>query len=228
MSIFSTITDTISGYATGLKNKVVQVAGDFKKSSEDFIGDIVIKSAVSRIKEGALNALAPEQTVNDDIEPSAPTNDSQEGPNTSPNSKSKATPNAVPFGSAGLMQALMSQLGIDKNAVSKQLNGAIDNVTKDVSNAASEAVREKVKSIQPEDVMKGIGGLFGNAFQADAETGKASTSFTLDSFIQIIGAILAAIGMMMIISNTKQVAPKPKAIELQPIEESEAVSPSIH
>lgn len=230
MSILSSIVDAVSSVATGAKDKVVQLGTNFKRSTEDFIGDIVIKSAVNRLKEGALNALSSEQApIESGDSPSSPMVGPEDDSSPSSNTKKQAAAIGAAIGSTGLMQKLMGNLGITPEQggeiLSKQFSGVIDSVTKEVSKAATDAVRKKVENIQPKDVMEGLTSML----NVDPEaTGDVSSSFKLDSAIQIIGFILAAIGMLMIASNVDLSAPKAKEIDISPDDESVSFSPSIH
>ncbi len=222
MSIFSSLTEQVSGFASGVKNKFVQTAVDLKKSTEDFIGDIVIKSAVNRLKEGALNYLSSDKLKADS---NIPTETASEG---APSSKKKTCANDSAFGSPGLMQSLMSRMGVEPDegmeVLADQFNLAFDNVSKDVSSAVSEAVREKINSIKPEDVVKSAGGLLSNAIgNLEAESDDSDTSFKLNSSIQIIGAIIAAIGILMIAYNHQE-TPQTKVVDEPSLEERQSFS----
>ncbi len=58
MSILSAVSRVINNFSTEIKNRVVEVGSNLKKSTEEFIGEVVIKAAVNRLKQGMLNALS--------------------------------------------------------------------------------------------------------------------------------------------------------------------------
>lgn len=224
MSIFSSLAAQISGYASGVKDKAAQVVGDFKKSTENFIGDIVIKSAVERLKEGVLKYTSSNESSS--LSSNATTSEDEMGATSK--TKKKTQPTDPIFGSAGIMQSLMSSFGVKSDEITNQLESAISNVGKDVSKTVQEAVREKVNSIKPEDVMMGVGSLLNTAMRVEPDSKDTSASFKIDSALQIIGVVLAALGMIMITYNASQAAPKSKEFELNSMDERDAPSLSIH
>lgn len=233
MSILSTFSRAISNFSTDIKNRVVQVGSNLKKSTEAFIGEVVIKAAFNRLKEGLLNALPSNDTEKDNGNDSS-TKNPEIGDVSDPtqNLKKKSETESPLSGSTGLMQKMMGTLGINSEQsmemLSKHFNGAVERFTQDVSKAANEAVREKVKSIQPEDVIKGIGSLIGSTVKIDPESSDTSSSFKLESAVQILGLILATMGMLMVASQTKLPEPKTLEIDHLPTEEIQPPSLTIH
>lgn len=234
MSILSAVSRAINNFSTEITNRVVQVGSNLKKSTEEFIGEIVIKAAVNRLKQGMLNALSSSNdTAKDngnDLSANNPDIEVVTGPTL--NSKKKTEISTPLAGSTGIMQKLLGNLGLNSEqnieVLSKHFNGAVERFTQDVSKAANDAVCEKIKSIQPEDVIKGINSLIGNTLKVDSESSDTNPSFNLESALQILGFILTTLGMLMIASQTK--SPEQKTLEIGPLptEETQPPSLSIH
>jgi len=202
MSIFSTVTGAVSGFTTSIKDRVVQTAGNLKKSTEDFIGNVVLRSAFNRIKEGSVKFFDSEQ---------APESDPQN------NNKEKE----ASFGSTGLVQQILKNVGVDSlegsNLFAEQINGAINSVVSEVSSEAKTAVRQKIENTKPEDLMSALGSMLGNIAQEDSEGLEADSSFKLEGMLKIVGVILAVIGMLMVASGNSNVdAPKTTNLNPQP------------
>ncbi|HEO1412035.1 TPA: Dot/Icm T4SS effector Ceg18, partial [Legionella pneumophila] len=195
MSILSAVSRVINNFSTEIKNRVVEVGSNLKKSTEEFIGEVVIKAAVNRLKQGMLNALSSSNdTTKDngnDLSTNSPDIEDVSAPTLS--SKKKTEANTTLAGSTGIMQKLLGNIGVNSEqsieVLSKHFNGAVERFTQDVSKAANEAVCEKIKSIQPEDVVKGINSLIGNTLKVDSESGDTTLSFKLESAVQILGVI---------------------------------------
>ncbi|HAT8591806.1 TPA: Dot/Icm T4SS effector Ceg18 [Legionella pneumophila subsp. pneumophila] len=234
MSILSAVSRVINNFSTEIKNRVVEVGSNLKKSTEEFIGEVVIKAAVNRLKQGMLNALSSSNdTTKDngnDLSTNSPDIEDVSAPTLS--SKKKAEANTTLVGSTGIMQKLLGNIGVNSEqsieVLSKHFNGAVERFTQDVSKAANEAVCEKIKSIQPEDVIKGINSLIGNSLKVDSESGDTTLSFKLESAVQILGVILATMGMLMFVSQTKSPEQKTLEIEHLPTEEIQPPSLAIH
>ncbi|HAZ7574577.1 type IV secretion protein Dot [Legionella sp. PATHC032] len=234
MSILSTVSRVINNFSTEIKNRVVEVGSNLKKSTEEFIGEVVIKAAVNRLKQGMLNALSPsDDTIKDggnDLSTNNP--DIEEVSSPTLNSKKKTEASTSLAGSTGIMQKLLGNIGLNSEqsieVLSKHFNGAVERFTQDVSKAANEAVCEKIKSIQPEDVIKGINGLIGNTLKVDPESSDNNISFRLESAVQILGLILATMGMLMLVSQSKLPEQKTLEIEHLPTEEIQPPSLAIH
>lgn len=199
MSILSAVSRVINNFSTEIKNRVVEVGSNLKKSTEEFIGEVVIKAAVNRLKQGMLNALSSSNdTTKDngnDLSTNSPDIEDVSAPTLS--SKKKTEANTTLAGSTGIMQKLLGNIGVNSEqsieVLSKHFNGAVERFTQDVSKAANEAVCEKIKSIQPEDVVKGINSLIGNTLKVDSESGDTTLSFKLESAVQILGVILVSL-----------------------------------
>ncbi|HAU1181737.1 TPA: Dot/Icm T4SS effector Ceg18 [Legionella pneumophila] len=234
MSILSAVSRVINNFSTEVKNRVVELGSNLKKSTEEFIGEVVIKAAVNRLKQGMLNALSSSNdTTKDngnDLSTNSPDIEDVSAPTLSSKKKTEANTNLA--GSTGIMQKLLGNIGVNSEqsieVLSKHFNGAVERFTQDVSKAANEAVCEKIKSIQPEDVVKGINSLIGNTLKVDSESGDTTLSFKLESAVQILGVILAAMGMLMFASQTKSTEQKTLEIEHLPTEEIQPPSLAIH
>ena len=216
MSIFNSMYNAVGGIASGVKDTIVQTASSFKKSTEDFVGDFVIKSTINRLKEGTVNFLdAKQKAKSSSGTPILSEEGSEDVDRNAPSSKKK---NRAAFGSTGFVQSILQGVGLNSDdnidLIAEQVNGALENVGKDISEAVTTAVREKVQSIEPDDVMKGFGSMLGDALKGDPDAEQTNSSFKIDSLVQIIGAIIAVIGMMMFAANSYR--PSPEKTKAEP------------
>lgn len=115
MSILSAVSRVINNFSTEIKNRVVEVGSNLKKSTEEFIGEVVIKAAVNRLKQGMLNALSSSNdTTKDngnDLSTNSPDIEDVSAPTLS--SKKKTEANTTLVGSTGIMQKLLGNIGVN-------------------------------------------------------------------------------------------------------------------
>jgi hypothetical protein len=113
---------------------------------------------------------------------------------------------AVSPSSNVLMQDL---LGSAAQSISTQIGDTVEQVSQEVSNSIQQAITQKIASTEPEDVLRGLSNtLFtslteesGEVNDMQAQNRTSNPQFELSGAVQIFGAVIAVIGMLLLVGN---------------------------
>ena len=198
MSLFESLSSSFSG----IKNKVVDAAGTLKSSTETFIGDVVIKSAINRLKGGVLNYIeqmnAPEnlQRLNEEEQKKR-----------------------IPKGDSSTLMASLLGGSSGNNFLENHLNEIFKDVGNNLSNRITQTIKQEVENIDPDTVVNILAGVLQSTMASMDKPSDSSQEipwFKTEATFQVIGLILAALGGLMIASNlnfnsqTREVNPVPQ------------------
>ncbi len=199
MSLFESLSNSVSE----IRTRVTDALGTLKQSAESYIADVVMKGAITRLKEGALNYM---EQMNAPVNLKKLNEEEQKKRTAGGDSTSMMTSRLMDTPSiAGLLES--------------HLKSFCSETTANLSDRITQTLKQEVENIDPDAIVSMLAGFLQSTMASLDKPSDASQEipwFKTEATFQVIGLILAAFGGLLIASNlnfnakTHEVNPMPQ------------------